>query len=122
MTHSIKRYATIFIVLLVTETAIAIFHFHTFIRGFIGDVLVVPLLYCFFKIICNWNVKKTLIVVLSIAFITEILQAGNWLHPLTNDNALLKILLGSTFDVYDLMAYTCGILPVLAIELYIQKH
>jgi hypothetical protein len=111
-----KRYATIFILLLVTEVAIAIFHFHKFVRGFIGDLLVIPLLYTFVRLVWNRSPKRTLGWVLMIAFAVEILQLVSVTELVQIENKLVLLMLGQTFDGWDLVAYWFGILPVLLIE------
>lgn len=113
-----KRYFTIFILLLVTEVAIAYFHFHKFVRGFIGDLLVIPLLYTFLRFISRLSAKRALQLVLGIAFTAELLQLLNLPGSLQIENRLLLVLMGQTFDGWDLVAYGFGILPVLFIEKY----
>ncbi len=111
-----KKYFTIFILLLVTEIAIAYFQFSQFVRGFIGDVLAIPLLYTFVRMISKIPGKKALFLVLLIAFIIEILQLFSIAERLQIENPILQILLGNTFDVWDLVAYVFGMLVVLFIE------
>ena len=113
-----KRYFTIFILLLVTEVAIAIFHFHKFVRGFLGDVLVVPLLYALIRSCTKLSGKQTLILVLGFAFSIEILQLFSIADLFGINNKVARILIGNTFDGWDLLAYWFGILPVLFIEKY----
>jgi len=57
------------------------------------------------------------IIVLFISFIIEFLQLTPFLEWLNlHDNTLAKTVLGSTFQVSELIAYTLGILTVLIIE------
>jgi len=111
-----KKYFTIFILLLVTELAIAYFQFSQFIRGFIGDVLVIPLLYSFVRMISKVPGKRALFLVLSVAFVIEMLQLLSITEWLQIENPILQIALGSTFDGWDLVAYLFGALVVLFIE------
>lgn len=111
-----KRYFTIFTLLLVAEIAIAVFHFHRFIRGFIGDLLVIPLLYVLGRALTKIPAKTILLMVLGLAFSVELLQLFSFTERLNIDNKIAQIILGSTFDGWDLVAYWCGILPVLYIE------
>ena len=111
-----KRYFTIFILLLVTEIAIAYFQFTQFVRGFIGDVLVIPLLYSFVRMISKIPGKKAVFLVLLIALLIEILQLFSIAERLEIENPILKILLGNTFDGWDLVAYLLGALVALFIE------
>ncbi len=111
-----KRYATIFILLLVTEVAIAVFHFHKFVRGFIGDILVIPLLYTLLRLVWKLSSKRTLQWVLVIAFSVELLQLMSITKHFHIENKVVLLLLGQTFDGWDLVAYWFGIIPVLLIE------
>ncbi len=116
-----KKYFFVFLSLLVVEIAIAVFHFHDFIRGFVGDLLVVPLVYFFQRSITNLSLKKALLVTLSIAFLVEILQGFSIMESLGIQSRLLQIVLGSTFDPWDLAAYVLGIIPILYIEKFFKK-
>ncbi|MFL0352216.1 DUF2809 domain-containing protein [Xanthomarina sp. GH4-25] len=55
--------------------------------------------------------------VLIISFSIEFLQMGNLLYHLNlQNNTIAKLVLGSTFQTSDLVAYTLGIITVLIIE------
>ncbi len=115
-----KKYITIFILLLVTEIAIAYFQFHSFIRGFIGDVLVIPLLYSLAQSIKRFNPIKVTAAVVLFAFAVEIAQYFSIAEILNIQNRFVKIIIGSHFDPWDLLAYTLGILPIIFIENFIS--
>jgi len=103
-----KRYFIPFLLVLVCEIAIAIFHFHRFVRGFLGDVLVIPLLYFLLRTFFTITHKSTIYVVLGFAFIVETLQLFNLAKILNIRSELLKIIIGNTFDWKDLLAYGFG--------------
>ncbi len=111
-----RRSLIIFILLLVTEVAIALFHFHKFIRGFMGDVLVIPLLFYFLRIFIKWRTHYLAITVLGIAVLIEFLQLTDVLKHLHSTSKFLQIILGTTFDYKDLLAYSTGFLMVLGFE------
>ncbi|NMH88002.1 ribosomal maturation YjgA family protein [Flavivirga algicola] len=112
-----KTYSIITLILLATEILIAIYFKHGFIRYTFGDYLVVILLYCFAKSFINTTPLIVAIPVLICAYIIEFLQLINILSMLNlNNNHLLKLILGSTFQISDLVAYSLGILSVLIIE------
>ena len=118
--HFNKTYLICFVVLLILELWIAICFKDGFIRHTFGDYLVVILLYCFFKIFTDWKPLFTGLLVLAIAFGIEFLQTTSFLEQLQLDqNKLAKIILGSTFHISDLIAYTLGIITVLSLE---YKH
>ncbi|MDT0556739.1 DUF2809 domain-containing protein [Patiriisocius hiemis] len=103
-----KKHLTIFTLLLVTEVVIALFHFNKFIRGFVGDVLVVPLAYFFLKIFSKAASFKLAVTTFVFAIIVEILQLFSITEKLNIDSKIIKIILGSTFDWWDILAYAIG--------------
>jgi hypothetical protein len=92
--------------------------YHTFA----GDMLVVLMLYCFAMTLLLRTGKKTktpiiAIGVLIFAFCVEGLQAIDTLEWLgLSDHRWAAIVLGSTFDWWDLLAYSAGTLLILIIE------
>lgn len=101
---------------------IALFLKEGFIRHTFGDYLVVILLYCFLKSFWNASAIKAAITVLVISFLVEFLQLFHLLQLLhLENNKLAKLVLGSTFQIDDLMAYILGIATVLLMELKLKK-
>lgn len=117
-----KNYLIVFIFLFITEIAIAYFHFNSFIRGFLGDMLVILLLYSFLKIFIRNQVLKTSISVLAFAYVVELLQLFKLTEKLNIHSEILLTIIGSVFDWRDLIAYTLGFLVILLIEKKIIKH
>ncbi len=112
-----KTYSIIALTIFVIEVLIATYLKYGFIRHTFGDYLVVILLYCFFKSFINTTPIIVAIPVLIFAYIIELLQLINILEMLNlNNNHLAKLILGSTFQVSDLVAYSLGIITVLIIE------
>ncbi|MEW4922941.1 DUF2809 domain-containing protein [Algibacter sp. 2305UL17-15] len=110
-------YSGLTTLLLSVEILIAVFLKTGFIRHTFGDFLCVILLYCFFKIFIEGNHFKIASSVLAIAFAIEFLQLTNYLELFNlHHNYLVKLILGSTFHISDLVAYTLGIITVLIIE------
>jgi hypothetical protein len=117
-----KTYTLLFIVLLAIEILIAKFLTTGFIRYTFGDFLAVICLYCFFRSFVVIDTLKISITVLIIAYLIEFLQLINVLSFFNlQNNHLVKIILGSTFNISDLVAYTLGIITVLIIEYKIYK-
>lgn len=88
---------------------IALFVRDDFIRPFVGDVLVVVWLYCSISSVCRCNPLKLAGLVCGIAFMIEIRQYLQMLHWFGEEsNAALKVILGTTFDWLDLVAYLVG--------------
>lgn len=120
--HFNKSYFLCFIGLLFIETAIALFMTNGFIRSTFGDVLVVMLIYCFVKSFINTKPFTTAIGVLMFAFTIEFLQLFKLPEILNPDNnPIIKVILGSTFQISDLIAYSFGTFAILIVEYKIQK-
>lgn len=117
-----KTYALITLLLFLTEVFIAVYLKTGFIRHTVGDFLVVILMYSFFKIFIEDNHFKIAISVLAFAFVIEFLQLTNYLKLFNlQDNYFAKLILGSSFHASDLVAYTLGIITVIALEYKIYK-
>ncbi|MCB0452618.1 MAG: DUF2809 domain-containing protein [Aequorivita sp.] len=117
-----KNYLIVFIFLFITEIAIAYFHFNAFIRGFLGDVLVILLMYSFLKIFIKNNVLKTAVSVLAFAYFVELLQLFKLAEKLNIHSEILLTIIGSVFDVSDLAAYFLGFLLILLLEKVLHKN
>ena len=113
-----KFYFLLFLILFSLEFGIAYFIKTGFIRHTIGDFLVMIMLYCFLKSFIDIKPIVMAIIVLLIAFIIEFLQLTPFLEWLNlQNNAYAKIVLGSTFNVLDLIAYSLGVLLIIIVEL-----
>ncbi|MFG6686214.1 DUF2809 domain-containing protein [Mariniflexile sp. HNIBRBA6329] len=116
-----KTYIILTLLLFTTEALIA-FLKSGFIRHTFGDYLVVILMYCFFKSFIKGNHFKIAMSVLAFSYAIEVLQLINILKPLNLENShVAKLILGSTFHISDLVAYTLGIISVLIAELSFKK-
>lgn len=120
--HFNLKYFIASIVLFLVELTIAILHFNAFIRGFLGDVLIILLMYSFLKIFIKNNVLKTAIFVLAFAYFVEFLQFFRLAELFHIKSKILLIIVGSVFDLWDLVAYTLGFLFILLIEKIIKNE
>ncbi len=110
-------YFLCFFLLLVIEICIAAFLDSGFVRNYVGDFLVVILIYCFIRSILNTRPLQTAIFTLVFAYSVEILQYFSIVHKLNlQNNNIAKIIIGTSFEWADIIAYTIGIISVLAIE------
>jgi len=83
------------------------------VRGFLGDFLVVILLYSLMRSFWNISVSTCAISVLVFSFAVEISQYFNIVEVLgLGDNGLAKIVIGTCFDWFDLLAYTLAAILV----------
>ena len=112
-----KIYFGISLLLFFTEILIAVYAHDRFVRPYIGDMLVVILIYCFIKSFCAIPVWPLAIGVLIFAFLVEVSQYFKMVKLLgLQHNQLVKIILGTSFEWIDLAAYTAGIALVLVVE------
>ncbi|GGD26724.1 ribosomal maturation YjgA family protein [Hyunsoonleella pacifica] len=113
-----KTYLIFTLAFFLAEALIAIFLKTGFIRHTVGDFLVVILIYCFFKSFFKIDSKILAIAVLLFALCIELLQLLNILSLLDMaDNYSAKLILGSTFQFTDLVAYALGVLTILLVDL-----
>jgi len=93
-----------------------------FVRPFLGDYLVFLLIYCFVKSISSLSVKTAATLTLIFAYGIEVLQYFNLVQMLGLENyKLASVVLGSTFDWLDLLAYTLGFITILFLENLLQS-
>lgn len=105
-----KRYITGFLLLLAVEILIALFVHDNFIRPYIGDVIVVWVVYCFVKIFLpKINSYLTAAGVMIFAFIVEFLQYIHIVDILgLGDIKFFRVLIGTSFSTVDLLCYAVG--------------
>jgi ABC-type enterochelin transport system permease subunit len=99
--------------LLAVEIAIARYIHTGLIRSFVGDVLVVVLVYVTLRTFLAWPAKHLALGAFIFACCIEIAQAFNLVDQLglyaqTPFHAVLRVALGATFDGWDIVAYTVG--------------
>lgn len=103
------RYAGITVILLLVEVMIALFIHDDFIRPYIGDVFVTVLIYTFLRILIPEGVKLLPLYVFIFAAGVEVLQYFDVVEVLgLSDNRFFSILIGSVFDVKDIVCYGVG--------------
>lgn len=112
-----KTYFLLFLILLWFEVLIALFVHDDFVRPYVGDFLVVMLLYCFTRSFLFFNLSLTLLLVLVFAYVVEIAQYFSLVHRLgLQDYPLANTLIGNSFDWQDLLAYTLGAALIFFVE------
>lgn len=104
-----RRYALLFLLLLAVEIFIALFVHDRFIRPYLGDVLVVAVLYAFLRILFPAGLPWLPAAVTLLAMGVEIGQAFGLVELLGLGHIrFFRILLGTTFDWADLLCYLTG--------------
>lgn len=88
-----------------------------FIRYYVGDFIVVILLYFFIKSFFDIKPKIVAISVLLFSYVIEILQSIDFVTRIgLQNNKLANIIIGNYFSFGDIVAYTLGIITVLIVE------
>lgn len=121
MTTRIK-YLIATTVLIAIEVIIAIFVHDSFIRPYVGDMLVVVVVYTFIRIFIPKKFRLLPLAVFVFASFVEVLQLLRLTEVLgVADNRFLSILLGLTFDIKDIACYAVGCILLGVYELIIYK-
>ena len=104
------------------EVLIALYVTDTVVRPYLGDVLVVILIYCFLKSFLKLPVLTVALFVLALSFAIEFLQFLNIVEKLGLENSkVARTVIGTSFSWTDLLAYIIGIAIVLLTEKYLLK-
>ena len=107
----------VFAALLLIEVLIALFVHDAFVRPFIGDVLVVAVLYCLVRIIKPDGWRFLPVVLFLFATGVEFLQALGFVPLLGLENSRFwRTILGSTFDPADILCYAAGSAMLMGFE------
>ena len=117
-----KGFIGIALLVFVVEIMIATIFKETILRPVFGDFLVVILMYSTLRGLTNWKPIKLAIGVLVIAYLIEFGQLINILGILgIQRNTITDILLGSSFDWLDILAYSLGVLTVYGLDKYFSS-
>lgn len=112
-----KTYLFLTILFSSVEVFIALFLEDKLIRPFVGDTLVVILIYCFLRIFLNFSYWKTALGVLIFAFVIETLQYFDFIKLIGfENNRIISTALGRTFAWLDFAAYSVGFGLILFFE------
>lgn len=115
-------YLTAFVLLLCTEIVIGAFVRDDFIRPYVGDVLVVVLIYCLIRIIKPTGVKLLPLYVFLFASAVELLQLINVVDLLgIPKGSVVAIMIGSTFSFPDIICYAVGCTIVAVTEFLVKR-
>ncbi len=118
-----RRYFIAATILFVIEVGIALFVHDSFVRPYLGDVLVVILIYCAVKSVVNWSVWPTAVGVLLFAFAVEAAQYFGLIYYLGLENSgLARAVIGTSFAWADIVAYCAGIALVLLVETRLRSY
>lgn len=107
------------IVLIAVEVLIALFVHDNFLRPYIGDVIVVVVIYCFVRIFVPEKLHFLPLYVFIFAVVVEVLQYFHIVDLLGLGNStFFRVLIGGVFDLKDILCYGAGCLLLGAWELF----
>lgn len=110
-------YALAALALFLVEVAIALGVKDRFIRPYGGDVLATILVYLALRAVTDLRVMPAALAALAISFLVEIAQALDLVTRLgLSHNETARTVLGTSFAVGDLVAYSVGALIVIMVE------
>jgi len=111
------RYFLCTVVLFFNELLIALCLHDRIIRPYIGDLLVVILIYCFCRSFFQFPVYTTALAVLLFSNAVEALQAYRLIYHLHLEHSqIANIVLGNLFEWMDVLAYTIGFVFIIFVE------
>ena len=112
-----RLYFVLSVLLFAIEILIAIFAHDRIIRPYVGDVLVVMLIYCTIKSFLNTPVLPTALYVLIFSFVIESLQYLNIVDILgLQHSKIAATVIGTSFAWIDILAYIIGTVLILVFE------
>ena len=115
-------YLITFLFLLLAEIFIALFINDSFIRPYIGDVLVIILICAFLRIFVPEKPKLLPLYATVFGITVEFLQYFDFASYLgAESNRFISIFLGRTFDVKDIFCYAAGGFLFFAAELISRR-
>ncbi len=114
-----KYYFGLAILIFLIEVLIARYVHDQFVRPYLGDVLVVMLIYCFIKAFFWLPVLTAAVIILMFSFTIEFLQYLNVVEMLGLEKSrVATIVIGTSFSWLDLIMYAVGVGTILMIEKY----
>lgn len=109
LTRQRLLYGSIFLLLLGIEVLIALFAHNTFMRSYFGDVLVIPAMYTFLRMLFPNKCRLLPLYLFFFAVLVEIGQYFDYVTLLGLGNIrFFRILLGTSFSWWDIVSYAAG--------------
>ena len=97
------------LILLTIEVLIALYVHDDFIRPFVGDAIVVIVIYTLVRIFIPEKGRLLPLYIFVFAVAVELLQGIHIVNILgVADNEFLRILIGDSFDIRDILCYGVG--------------
>ncbi len=113
-----------FLLLTLAEVLIALFIHGGFIRNYLGDVIVIWVVYCFLQAVLGGRFSSYAVAVgvMIFAFTVELLQKINIVDILgLGGIPFFRTLIGTTFSPVDLICYSAGS-AIICAAIFIKKN
>lgn len=118
-----KKYFLLFVLLFLLELYIGFYVHDRIIRPYIGDLLVVILIYAFVMTFVDISYKKAAFFTFLFACAIEFAQYLNIVTLLgLENNSFARVIIGTSFSWIDILAYFGGYLVILLGEMVITKR
>lgn len=115
-------FAAVTMLLIITEVLIALYVHDSFVRPYLGDVIVVIVIWSFLRAIFPEGCRLLPLWVFIFAFCVEVSQYFGLVELLGLDgNRFFRILLGGTFDISDIICYAAGCVTCAVCEVFIRR-
>lgn len=110
------KYLIAFILIFAIEFVIAVYVHDSIIRPSVGDILVVILMYCFIRAFIAKEIKHLPLYLFIFAVAVEISQYFHMADLLHIHNRVIRILMGTSFDIKDILCYFLGFIILCLFE------
>ena len=115
-------YLIVFILFMVVETLIALYVHDDFIRPYIGDIIVVIVLYSFVRIFIPEKCRLLPLYIFIFSVAVEVMQYFKIINILgLQNNSFARVIIGSVFDLKDIACYGIGCLILALYEILRKK-
>lgn len=112
-----SKFLLSFILIFILEAIIAIYIHDSIVRPLVGDALVIILIYCFIMIFVPKKIVLLPVYIFAFAVVVEISQYFNLIKLLgLEHNTFARNIIGSTFDVSDIICYFIGCIILLLLQ------
>lgn len=112
-------YLTVFLLLFAVEIMIGMYVHDSFVRPYVGDMLVVILLWALVRIFIPYKAVWLSAAVCIFSVIVELTQLIPLVDLLGIKNRLMRVLMGTSFAYGDLFAYAAGCAVTAVVDVFI---
>ncbi|WP_109698207.1 ribosomal maturation YjgA family protein [Chitinophaga deserti] len=117
-----RFYFFLTVLIFLVEVLIALYVHDDFVRPYVGDFLVVVLIYCFVRSFLQAGVVPVATGVLIFSYLVETAQYFNIVKLLgLAHSRAANIIIGNYFAWEDIIAYTLGIIATVGVEMFFRR-